>query len=78
MKIFTVYYLYCFHSYTTDNKLKKHVNVSKKRDYCYPEIPTKDKKILEYNHRKKSLKVPFIVYLDIEFLLKKCIPVKII
>ena len=30
-----------------------------------------DNKILEYNQVKKSMKVPFIVYADLEFFLKK-------
>ena len=34
-------------------------------------MATEDNKILEYNHGEKSLRVPFIIYLDLEFLLKK-------
>ena len=29
------------------------------------------KKILRYNHGEKSLKAPFTIYADLEFLLKK-------
>ena len=65
------YSLNCFHSYRTDNKLKKHERVCNEHDYCHVEMATEDNKILEYNHGEKSLRVPFIIYLDLEFLLKK-------
>ena len=34
-------------------------------------MPTENNKILKCNHGEKSLKVPFIVYADLESLLKK-------
>ena len=34
-------------------------------------MPKEDSKILKYNHGKKSMKVPFIIYLDLESLLEK-------
>ena len=34
-------------------------------------MPDKDKKILKYNPGEKSLKVPFIIYADLECLLGK-------
>ena len=34
-------------------------------------MPKDDDKILKYIHGEKSLKVPFIVYIDLESLLKK-------
>ena len=37
---------------------------------CFLKMPDEDK-ILEYVPRKKSLKVPFIIYTDLECLLKK-------
>ena len=65
------YCLNCFQSYTTENKLKKHKNVCQNRDYCYVEMPEEDNKILKYNHGEKSMKVPFIIYADVESLLEK-------
>ena len=53
----------CFHSYSTENKLKKHENVCKNHDYCYVEMSNEDNKILKYNHGEKSLKVPFLFML---------------
>ena len=60
------YCLNCFHSYTTENKLKKHKNVCEDHDYCYVEMPKEDNKIIKCNHGEKSMKIPFIVYTDLE------------
>ena len=35
------------------------------------EMPKGDNKISKYNHGEKSMKVPFIIYADIGFLLQK-------
>ena len=61
----------CFHSYRTDNKLKNLERLCNNHDYCHAEMPTDYNEILKYNHGKKSLKAPFIIYLDLECLLKK-------
>ena len=34
-------------------------------------MPEKNKIILKYNHGEKSMKVPFIIYADMESLLEK-------
>ena len=34
-------------------------------------MPTENNSTLKYNHGKKSLKVPFAIYADLEFLLIK-------
>ena len=65
------YGLNCFRSYTTENKLKKHIKVCENHDYCYVEMPKVDNKILKYNRGEKSMKVPFIIYADLESLLEK-------
>ena len=65
------YCLNCFHSYRTENKLKKHYNVCKNHDYCYVEMPEEDNKLSKYNHGEKSMKHLFIIYTDLECLLKK-------
>ena len=66
--------LYClnyFHLYSAKNKLEKHEKVCNDHDYCYVEMPSEDNKILKYNHGEKSIKVPFILYADLECLLEK-------
>ena len=61
----------CFHSYRTENKLKKYEKVCNDHHYCYVEMPNEDKKLLKYNQGEKSLKAPFIIYTDLECLLEK-------
>ena len=41
------YCLNCFHSYSTENKLKKHKIVCENRHHCYVEMPEEDNKILK-------------------------------
>ena len=65
------YCLNCFHSYRTKNKLESHKKICKNHDYYHVEMPTKDNNIIKYNHGEKSMKVPFIIYADLECLLEK-------
>ena len=64
------YCLNCFHSYRTKNKLESHKKIFENHDYCHVEMPRKDNNI-KYNHGEKSMKVPFIIYSDLECLLEK-------
>ena len=57
------YCLNCFHSYIQ--------NVCKNHNYCYIETPKENNKILKYNYGEKSIKVPFVIYADLECLLEK-------
>ena len=61
----------CLHPFRTENKLKKHKDVCKNHDYCYAEMPNEDNKILKYNHEENSIKLPFIIYADLECLFEK-------
>ena len=61
----------CFHAYTTRNALKEHEKLCDNHDYCNVEMPEEDNKILKYNQGEKSMKVRFIIYADLECLLKK-------
>ena len=70
------YCLMSFHSYRTPNKLRKPEKVCNNHDYCRIDMSKEHEKI-KYSPREKSLKVPFIVYADLECLLKKCNLVKI-
>ena len=65
------YCLNCFRAYTTENKLETHEKVCENHDYCYVEMPKEDNKILKYNQGQKSMKVPVIIYADLECLLEK-------
>ena len=64
-------YINCLHSYGTENKLRKHENVCKNHDYFYVEMPNEDNNIMKFNHGEKFMKVPFIIYADLESLLEK-------
>ena len=66
-----LYCLNCFNSYSTEKKLKKHKKVCNDHDYCYVEMPNKDKKVLKYNTGEKPLRAPFMIYADLECLLEK-------
>ena len=65
------YCLNCFHSYRTKNKLEAHKKICENRDYCQVEMPTKDNNTIKYNQGEKSIKLPFVVYADLECLLEK-------
>ena len=65
------YFLNCFHSYTTEDKLRKHKRICENRDFCHLKMPDESNKTLRYVPGKKSLRVPFIIYADLECLLKK-------
>ena len=63
------YFLNCFNSYTTENKRKEHEEICNKHDSCRMEIP--EQVILKHNPGEKSLKAPFVIYLDLECILKQ-------
>ena len=65
------YCLNCFHAYRTENKLEKHKKICENHDYCHVEMPNEDNKIIKYNQGEKSIRSPFIIYADLECLLKK-------
>ena len=61
----------CFHSYRTENKLKNYEKVCNDHDYCYVEMANENNKVLKYNYGERPLKVPAIIYVDLECLLEK-------
>ena len=65
------YCLNCFHSYRMKNKLEVHEKICENRDYCHVEMPTNDNNTIKYNQGEKSIKLPFVVYADLECLLEK-------
>ena len=52
-------------------KLRKHEKVCKDHDYCYVKMPDGDKKYQKCNPGKKSSKASWIIYSDLECLLRK-------
>ena len=65
------YCLNCFNSFRTEKALKHHQSVNRDHDYYYVEMPDKYNNILKYNPGEKSMKIPFIIYGDLECLLKR-------
>ena len=63
--------LNCFRSYRTKSKLELHKKIFENHDYCKVEMPAKGNNIIKYNHGEKSMKVPFVIYADLECLLEK-------
>ena len=60
------YFLNCFHSYSSEKKLKKHERVCNDHDYLYVEMPNEYNKMLKYNHGEKPLKAPVIIYVSLK------------
>ena len=60
-----------FRSYRTKSKLELHKKICENHGYCKVEMPTKGNNIIKYNHGEKSMKVPFVIYADLECILEK-------
>ena len=65
------YCLNCFCAYSTKYKLKAHKKLCENHNYCHVEMPTKDNNTIKYNHGEQSMKLPFVIYADLECLLEK-------
>ena len=65
------YSLNYLHSFRTDNKIKSHEKVYKYKEFCRIAVPSGKDNILEFNQYIKSDKMPYIIYADIESLIKK-------
>ena len=63
------YCLNCFNSYTTKNKLKEHEEICNNHNSCNIEMLGWVNKT-KHNPGEKSLKAPFVFFLDLECLLK--------
>ena len=69
---FGVFYcLNCLHSFRTESKLKSHEKVHKNKDFCGIVIPSEKNSIFEFNQYMKLDKIPYIIYANIESLIKK-------
>ena len=66
-----IYCLNCFCAYSTKNKLEAHKKICENHNYCHVEMPTKDNNTIKYNQGENSIKLPFVVYADLECLLEK-------
>ena len=64
------YCLYCSYSYSTKKPLKKHEKVINNYDYCYVEMLNENNKILKCKHGENSMRVPFVIYANLECLIE--------
>ena len=64
------YCLNCVHSFKTKNKLKSQEKVWKNKDFCGTAMPSEKDKMLKFNKYIKSYKMPYIIYVNLEFLMK--------
>ena len=58
-------------SFRKENKLKSHEKTRKNKDFRGIVMPSEKDNISEFNQYMKSDKVPYIIYADIESLIKK-------
>ena len=65
------YCLNCLHSFSTENKLKSHEIVCKTKDLSGIVMPSEKDSILKFNQYMKSDKMSYIIYADIESLIRK-------
>ena len=49
----------------------QHRKVCNDHDHCHVEMPNEDNKILKYDRVETSLKIPFMIYANLECLLEK-------
>ena len=52
------------------NKLEARKKICENCDNCHVEMPNEDNKIIKHNQGEKSIKSRFIIYADLECLLK--------
>ena len=62
---------YCLNCFVTKYKFEAHKKTCENHDYCHLEMPTKDNNTIKYNQQEKYIKLPFVIYADLECLLEK-------
>ena len=67
------YGFYCLnylHSFRTKNKPELYKRLCENRDFCDRTMPSEDTKILEFNQYQKSDKTLYMIFTDLECLIK--------
>ena len=65
------YCLNCFHFFRTKNKLELHKRECENKDVGNVILPSRDIKVLKFNQYQKFDKPPFIIYVDLEYIIEK-------
>ena len=61
----------CRQPFRTKNKLKSHKKAYKNQNFRNVIMASEDYKMLEFNQYRKSDKVPFVIYADLESIIEK-------
>ena len=64
------YRLNCLHFFRIEKKLEFHETVYENKDFCGIATPSEKDNILEFNQHMTSDKMPYIIYADIESIIK--------
>ena len=65
------YCLNCLHSFKTENKRKSREKYVKNKDFCGIVMPPEKNEILKFNRYMKLDRMSYIIYADLECLIKK-------
>ena len=65
------YCLNCFRSFETKNEFQLHKRLCENKDFCNIIMPSEGTNILEFNQHQKSDKAPFIMYVDLKYIIEK-------
>ena len=65
------YCLNCLHSFVTENKRESHEKLCENKGFCNVAMHSGETKILAFNQYQKSDKASFIIYAELECLIKK-------
>ena len=65
------YCLNCLHSFIAENKLKSHEKICKNKDFYGIIMQSEKNNMLEFNQYMKSDKISYIIYADIESLIRE-------
>ena len=72
------YCLNCLHYFKTENTLKSHEKLCKNKDFCGIVMPSEKDKMLKRNQYMKCDKMQYIIYADMECLIKKLMDEQVI
>ena len=61
----------CFHSFRCNSILEKHAELCKDNDFCKIELPEVGENIKKHDLGSKSLRMNYIIYVDLQCLLVK-------
>ena len=65
------YFLNCLYWLRTKSELGSHIKVCENKKFCNILMSSEETKMLEFSQYRKSDKVPFIIYADLESLIAK-------